>query len=240
MERRDPIVRAVDREKKGLESFSHPLNPERSQMRGFSLSTVVGLTRIGVHFAVLPPGKESFVYHSHAVEEEWLYVLAGRGRIEIDGEQHELVAGDFVGFATPSVAHQLRNPYDQDLTYLTGGERKDVEIAEFPRLGKVMVRLGFEAVSEGGRRADARVRRRSAGEMSFTPPREAQTRGRRLQRDDGRSRASNRNSGFGFRGNQSFPNQDEQGPLRLMIRARAKIWLAAQFKKMTSRWEGAD
>jgi uncharacterized cupin superfamily protein len=146
MERRDPIVRAVDREKKGLESFSHPLNPERSQMRGFSLSAVVGLTRIGVHFAVLPPGKESFVYHSHAVEEEWLYVLAGRGRIEIDGEQHELVAGDFVGFATPSAAHQLRNPYGQDLTYLTGGERKDVEIAEFPRLGKVMVRLGFEAM----------------------------------------------------------------------------------------------
>ena len=86
MERRDPIVRRVDREKKGFESFSHPLNPERSQMRGFSLSDAVGLTRIAVHLAVLPPGKESFVYHSHAVEEEWLYVLAGRGRIEIDGE----------------------------------------------------------------------------------------------------------------------------------------------------------
>ncbi|TMG08625.1 MAG: cupin domain-containing protein [Chloroflexi bacterium] len=146
MERRDPIVRRVDREKKGFESFSHPLNPERSQMRGFSLSDAVGLTRIAVHLAVLPPGKESFVYHSHAVEEEWLYVLAGRGRIEIDGELRELVAGDFVGFATPSAAHQLRNPYGQDLTYLTGGERKEVEIAEFPRLGKIMVRVGFEAM----------------------------------------------------------------------------------------------
>jgi len=145
MARKEPIVRAVDREKKGLESFSHPLNPERSQMRGFSLSEQAGLTRVGVHFAVLPPGKESFVYHSHAVEEEWLYILSGRGRIEIDGELHELAAGDFAGFGTPSAAHQLRNPYAEDLTYLTGGERKDVEIAEFPRLGKVMVRLGFEA-----------------------------------------------------------------------------------------------
>ena len=39
--------------------------------------------------------------------------------------------GDFVGFPTPSAAHQLRNPYDVEVVYLMGGEHKDIEIATF-------------------------------------------------------------------------------------------------------------
>jgi uncharacterized cupin superfamily protein len=54
----------------------------------------------------------------------------------------EVAAGDFMGFPTPAVAHHLRNPYDEDLVYLVGGENHDVEIADFPRLGKRMLRLG--------------------------------------------------------------------------------------------------
>lgn len=45
-----------------------------------------------------------------------------------------------MGFPTPSVAHHLRNTGNEDLVYLTGGENLDVEIAEFPRLGKRMLR----------------------------------------------------------------------------------------------------
>jgi uncharacterized cupin superfamily protein len=143
--KRDPIFTAEQREKKGLETFSHPLNPGRSEMRGVSLSEAVGLQRIAVHLAVLPAGKESFVYHTHLREEEWLFVLSGRGRIEIDGEMRELGPGDFCGFVTPSVAHQLSNPYTDDVVYLTGGERTSMEVAEFPRLRKLMVRTGMEA-----------------------------------------------------------------------------------------------
>jgi uncharacterized cupin superfamily protein len=47
-----------------------------------------------------------------------------------------------MGFPTPSVAHHLRNPHDEDLVYLVGGENLDVEIADFPRLGKRMLRRG--------------------------------------------------------------------------------------------------
>ncbi len=52
--------------------------------------------------------------------------------------------GDFMGFPTPSVAHHLRNPFDVDLVYLMGGEHRDVEIADFPRLKKRLVRNGDE------------------------------------------------------------------------------------------------
>ena len=121
--------------------FSHPWNPN-SEIVGTRLSTLVGLTRTGVSRVCVPVGKESFVYHSHHREEEWIYVISGRAVAEIDGEEFEVAAGDFMGFPTPSVAHHLRNPYDEDLVYLVVGENLDVEIADFPRLGKRMFRRG--------------------------------------------------------------------------------------------------
>lgn len=134
-----PLVRSRDRDPE--ETYSHPLNPS-SLIRGVSLSQPAGLQRIGVHFIRVPPGKESFAYHSHQGEEEFLYILSGRGIAEIDGHEYEVGPGDFMGFRAPSVAHHLRNPFDEELVYLMGGESKPVEIADFPRLGKRMVRSG--------------------------------------------------------------------------------------------------
>ena len=90
----------------------------------------------------MPPGKESFVYHSHQHEEEWLYILSGRGVAEIDGEELEVGPGDFMAFSTPSVPHHLKNPFDQELVYLMGGENREFEVADFPRLGKRMIKSG--------------------------------------------------------------------------------------------------
>ncbi len=42
------------------------------------------------------------------------------------------------------VAYYLRNLYEEDLVYLMGGEALDVDVADFPRLGKRMVRRGQE------------------------------------------------------------------------------------------------
>jgi len=134
------LVRVSDRDPE--ESFSHPLNPN-SAMRGVSLSQAAGLERMGVHFIRVPPGKEANIYHLHHHEEEWWYVLEGRGVVEIDDGEYEVGPGDFMGFPTsPPVAHHLRNTGETDLVYLVGGERKAVEIAEFPRLGKIVLRRG--------------------------------------------------------------------------------------------------
>jgi len=123
------------------ESFSHPWNP-KSQLIGVQLSRALGLKRTAVSIARMPPGKESFVYHSHRHEEEWLYILSGRAIAEIDGEEIEVGPGDFIAFPTPSVPHHLKNPFDRDLVYLMGGENREFDIADFPRLGKRMVKSG--------------------------------------------------------------------------------------------------
>ena len=124
-------------------TFSHPWN-DKSEITGTHLSGLAGLKRSGVSLVRIPPGKESFAYHLHHREEEWIFVLSGKGVARIDGEDYELNVGDFVAFPTPSVAHNTSNPFDEDLVYLMGGESRRYEIADFPELDKRMVRTGDE------------------------------------------------------------------------------------------------
>lgn len=140
--RPSPLLRLADRPEEM--TFSHPLNP-KSEMRGVSLSEAVGLRRVGLHLVRVPPGREANIYHSHACEEEFFYILSGRGVVELGDEEHEVGPGDFLGFTTPSVPHNLCNRFDEDLVYLVGGERKEAEIGDFPRLGKCVIRVGREA-----------------------------------------------------------------------------------------------
>ena len=135
------VVRADEMEE-NASWFSHPWNPN-SELLGTRLSSKVWLTRIGVNWVRVPPRKESFVYHSHHREEEWLYVLSGHGVVEIGDEEVEVGPGDFVGFPAPQAPHHLRSSSgEEDLVYLVGGEVLDVDVANFPRLGKRMVRRG--------------------------------------------------------------------------------------------------
>ena len=136
-----PNLLRADDPRRQETTFSHPWNPD-STISGVMLGRALGLKRTGVSLARIPRGKESFVYHSHRFEEEWIYILSGSGTAEIDGAQFKVGPGDFMAFPTPSVAHHLRNAGTDALVYLMGGENRDVEIADFPKLGRRMVRDG--------------------------------------------------------------------------------------------------
>lgn len=116
-------------------AFTQRLNPE-SYFIGTSLSRLAGLQRAQVGIARIPPGKDSFAYHAHLLEEEWAYILSGRGIAEIDGEPLDVGPGDFMGFTSASPPHLLRNPFDTELVYLMGGETLPLDVVEFPTLGK--------------------------------------------------------------------------------------------------------
>lgn len=122
---------------------AHPWNPA-SGFRKSSLSRVLGMSRAIVIHMTLPPGRESFLPHTHEREEEWIYILSGSGTALIDGEEVSLGPGDFMGFPAPSVVHHLRNDSAEDLVYLMGGEALPDEASDFPTLGLRKVRIGGE------------------------------------------------------------------------------------------------
>jgi len=136
------ILRKAEIEAKKF-SFSHPWNP-KSEIIGTMMGRLGGLKRTGVSLVRLPPGKESFAYHMHHREEEWVYVLSGTAVTTIDGQEYTLHEGDFVAFPTPSAVHIMANHSDQELTYLMGGENLPDEVADFPTLDRRMVKLNNE------------------------------------------------------------------------------------------------
>lgn len=130
---------------RGGDSGVASLKP-RSLLIGTHLSGEGGLQRTGVSLARMPSGRASFTHHAHHREAEWIYILAGRAIAEIDGAEHEVGPGALLAFPTPSVAHHLRNPFDEGLVYLMGGENRNVEMADVPRLDRRMVQLNGQVV----------------------------------------------------------------------------------------------
>ncbi len=134
------IIRASDQRAKGF-IFRHPLGGGKSEIAMTMLAQMAGLKRLGVSIGRVPPGKEAFVYHRHHCEEEWVYILEGRAASDIDGAKEEVGPGDFLGYPV-GVAHNLENIGQTELVYLMGGEQTSVEIADFPKHGKRLLRAG--------------------------------------------------------------------------------------------------
>jgi uncharacterized cupin superfamily protein len=136
-----PYLIRREKIREGRKRFRHPWNPD-SEVVFSQMAPLTGLKRTGVTLVSIPPGKESFVPHVHYREEEWVYVLSGTGTALIGDDDYAIEAGDFMGFPPGTVAHNLKNTGDETLVYLMGGEALGHEIADFPGLGRRMVRRG--------------------------------------------------------------------------------------------------
>jgi uncharacterized cupin superfamily protein len=145
MSTRHPLLPAADIASIEEEVRPHPLDATRVR-RTRSLGDAVGLSTIGVHLVRLEQGDTSSVRHYHHQDEEWLYVLSGRGVAEIGDEKHEVGPGDFMGFVAGSPAHCLHNPHPENLVYLVGGNRWPFDICDYPQIGKRRYRVNGKNV----------------------------------------------------------------------------------------------
>ena len=66
-----------------------------------------------IHDDVLAPGV-SIGVHRHEHDEEYYYVLSGRGVMTLDGERFEVKAGDITA-VYPGGEHGLENSADEDM-----------------------------------------------------------------------------------------------------------------------------
>ena len=123
--------------------------PERRHQHQFNenairmtrtLGVAAGLGRIGVHLVRLEPGRASTQHHWHDADEEFVYMLAGRAMAHIGDQRFEVGPGDFMGFAAPSAAHSLENPFAVDALYLVGGERNAVDLVHYPRIARTLIK----------------------------------------------------------------------------------------------------
>lgn len=132
-QRPHPLLKAADIEAMPEEARVHALD-SKVVRHNRSLGDALGLQTIGVHLVRLRPGNESTVYHFHHNDEEWVYILSGRGRAEIGDGKFDIGPGDFMGFVAGSLPHTLTNPHQEDLVYLVGGNRLPVDVCDYPRI----------------------------------------------------------------------------------------------------------
>lgn len=97
--------------------------------------------KLGINLMQLPPGRTASPFHSHMREDEAFFVLKGRGVLRYGDQLIPLRAGDCVSCpAGTGEAHQIANPYDEDLVYLAIGIHDPHEVCTYPDTDKVFVR----------------------------------------------------------------------------------------------------
>ncbi len=97
--------------------------------------------RLGVNLSRVPPGRSGCPFHTHAREDEVFYVLSGRGLFRYGDAVMEIGPGDCIACpAGTGIAHQIANPFEEDLVYLGAGLNDGHEVCTYPDSGKVMVR----------------------------------------------------------------------------------------------------
>ncbi|WP_255361897.1 cupin domain-containing protein [Chromobacterium subtsugae] len=89
----------------------------------------------------MPPGHAGCPFHSHALADELFYSLSCRGVFRYGDQVCEVGPGDCLCCpAGTGVAHQLANPFDEDLVYLGAGANHPHEVCLHPDSGKTLVR----------------------------------------------------------------------------------------------------
>ncbi len=97
--------------------------------------------KLGMVLNHLPPGGVGCPFHWHTHEDEVFYVVSGKGVLRYGDSVREIGPGDCISCpAGTRIAHQIANPFSEELVYLAAGNYDKHEVCGYPDTGKVMVR----------------------------------------------------------------------------------------------------
>jgi uncharacterized cupin superfamily protein len=98
------------------------------------LGEFFGLKNFGVNLTTLEPKSASALFHSHTVQDEFVYVLAGNPTLALGDDEYQLSPGDCIGFrAGTGIGHQLVNRTTETVAYLEIGDRTPGERVRYQR-----------------------------------------------------------------------------------------------------------
>ena len=96
---------------------------------------------LGVSQNRVRPGNTTCPFHFHMREDEVFFIQSGRGVLRYGDELRVLRPGDTVSCpAGTKIAHQIANPFDEELVYLAIGPYDPHEVCGYPDNGKTLVR----------------------------------------------------------------------------------------------------
>jgi len=123
----------------------------RYQQRIARVGQQLGAQKLGYRLYVLEPGMRGSPFHSHRVNEEMFYVVAGAGEVRLGAERFPIRAGDVIACPPggPEMAHQIINTSSAELRYLAVSTQQSPEICEYPDSGKYAVMDEFKVDAEG-------------------------------------------------------------------------------------------
>jgi len=110
--------------------------PFASRMAGRQkrqLGEFFGLKNFGVNLTRLAPHAVSSMRHSHAKQDEFIYIVSGEPTLHTDRGRMRLSPGMCAGFrAGTGDAHHLHNETDEEVLYLEVGDRAPGEQVTYP------------------------------------------------------------------------------------------------------------
>lgn len=98
-----------------------------------ALGNFFGLSNFGVNLTRLAPGAISSLRHSHTLQDEFVYILAGHPTLYTDAGAMPMSPGMCAGFKAGSGdAHRLVNESYKDAVYLEIGDRTAGDEVSYP------------------------------------------------------------------------------------------------------------
>jgi uncharacterized cupin superfamily protein len=113
----------------------------QSKMKTVLIGDAIGCEKIYVNIDYVKPGAESVKYHSHSKQEEFFFIISGKGILRIDGKEISIMTGDVI--SKPSgkdIAHQFINNGSEILQILDIGTREDDDVTTYPDENVVYVK----------------------------------------------------------------------------------------------------
>jgi len=119
--------------------LEHFAKGDKYESRGARMGPLLGAKDLGYSYDIVPPGKRSCPFHSHAAEEEMFFIVRGEGTLRYGNETRKIRAGDVICCPTggTDTAHQIVNDSDGDLAYLSISTMKPAEVCEYPDSKKI-------------------------------------------------------------------------------------------------------
>ena len=127
-------ISAIDAPPRAAVSFyPEPFAARMAGRQKRQLGELFGLKNFGVNLTRLAPNALSSLRHSHAKQDEFIYIVAGHPTMHTDQGRMRLSPGMCAGFrAGTGNAHHLHNETTEEVLYLEIGDRTPDDQVTYP------------------------------------------------------------------------------------------------------------